>query len=213
MIQLSKNENVSLSKTNPDLSIITVGFGWKILTTDDTNIDLNPVALLLNADNKLDFRENAIFFRFPLSIGTDVGLIDKEDRIDRMLNIKKGDKEAIKINLTTLSPDIKKILFVVSLDEDDITQSFEQISRAHIRIINDSDRSEIVRFNVNEDIDNSKSILLGELYRHNDEWYFRALGQGLNKGLNELLKNYNSEEPSVENQLPDEDDTEYFCPK
>ncbi|MBL0910660.1 TerD family protein, partial [Pectobacterium carotovorum] len=35
-----------------------------------------------------------------------------------------------------------------------------------------------------------KALILGEVYRHNSGWKFRALGQGFNGGLEPLAINY-----------------------
>ena len=47
-----------------------------------------------------------------------------------------------------------------------------------------------VRFDLNEDYSTETAMIFGELYRHNGEWKFRAVGQGYNGGLRAMCHQY-----------------------
>ena len=59
-----------------------------------------------------------------------------------------------------------------------------------IRVVNDQTNVEIVRFDLNEDYSTETAMIFGELYRHNGEWKFRAVGQGYNGGLRAMCGQY-----------------------
>lgn len=79
---------------------------------------------------------------------------------------------------------VDKIVFPVSIHEADARgQSFGQVSNAFIRIVNQADGSELARYDLSEDASAETAMIFGEVYRHNGEWKFRAVGQGYASGL------------------------------
>ena len=68
--------------------------------------------------------------------------------------------------------------------------SFGMVSNAFIRVVNDATGREITRFDLAEDASTETAMIFGEVYRHNSEWKFRAVGQGYKGGLGPLAKNY-----------------------
>lgn len=69
-------------------------------------------------------------------------------------------------------------------------QNFGQVQNAFIRIVNNVSQHEIVRFDLNEDYSTETAMVFGELYRHNGEWKFRAVGQGYAGGLRMMCHQY-----------------------
>jgi tellurium resistance protein TerD len=45
---------------------------------------------------------------------------------------------------------------------------------------------EIVRYDLAEDFSVETAVIVGELYRHGDEWKFNAVGSGFRGGLEAL---------------------------
>ena len=73
--------------------------------------------------------------------------------------------------------DVDKIIFVVTIhDAQARRQSFGQVSGAFIRLVNDDNQTEVARYDLTEDASTETAMLFGELYRHNGEWKFRAVG-------------------------------------
>ena len=69
-------------------------------------------------------------------------------------------------------------------------QNFGQVSNAFIRCVNSDNNQEIARFDLTEDASTETAMIFGEIYRHNGEWKFRAVGQGFAGGLAALARNY-----------------------
>ncbi|MDQ6586942.1 MAG: TerD family protein, partial [Haemophilus parainfluenzae] len=69
-------------------------------------------------------------------------------------------------------------------------QNFGQVRNAFVRIVNNDSGDEIVRFDLSEDYSTETAMVFGEIYRHNGEWKFRAIGQGYSGGLYALCQQY-----------------------
>jgi tellurium resistance protein TerD len=65
------------------------------------------------------------------------------------------------------------------------------VSNAFIRIVNQLDNNEIVKFDLSEDMSTETAMIFGEIYRHKGEWKFRAVGQGFVGGLHALASFFN----------------------
>jgi tellurium resistance protein TerD len=184
-ISLSKGGNVSLSKEAPGLDVIMIGLGWDVRATDGKDFDLDASAFLLKADGKV--RNDADFCFYN---NKDVGgaVIHQGDN---RTGEGEGDDEQIKIVLSKVPAEIEKIAIAVTIHEGEANgQSFGQVSNAFIRAVNDSNNTEIVRYDLSEDASVETAMILGEVYRNAGEWKFRAVGQGFKGGLGPLASNY-----------------------
>ena len=61
---------------------------------------------------------------------------------------------------------------------------------AFIRVVNQANGQELARYDLTEDASTETAMIFGELYRHNGEWKFRAIGQGYASGLAGIAKDY-----------------------
>ena len=65
------------------------------------------------------------------------------------------------------------------------------IRNAFIRIVNADNREELCRFNLSDNYDGKTAMIFGELYRHNGEWKFNAVGEGTgDDGVAALVKRF-----------------------
>ncbi|MGQ4747891.1 TerD family protein, partial [Klebsiella pneumoniae] len=95
-----------------------------------------------------------------------------------------GDDEQVKIDLTKVAADVKKLVFAVTIHEaDSRKQNFGMVSNSFMRVVNNDNGSEIARFDLSEDASTETAMIFGELYRHGAEWKFKAVGQGFAGGL------------------------------
>ncbi|HCL3408945.1 TPA: TerD family protein, partial [Pseudomonas aeruginosa] len=100
-----------------------------------------------------------------------------------------GDDEQVNVKLNGLGADVKKLVFAVTIhDAEARKQSFGQVGNAYIRVLNKADGKEIARFDLSEDASTETAMIFGELYRHNDEFKFKAIGQGFAGGLKPLAE-------------------------
>lgn len=185
-ISLNKGGNLSLSKTDPSLTQVLVGLGWDARATDGVDFDLDASAFLLGVNEKVRGEHDFIFYNQTRSQDGSV-----EHTGDNRTGDGDGDDEAVTIDLGKVSPDVQKIAITVTIhDADSRGQNFGQVQNAFIRVVNNQSQVEIVRFDLNEDYSTETAMIFGELYRHNGEWKFRAVGQGYNGGLRAMCHQY-----------------------
>ena len=185
-ISLNKGGNLSLSKTDPSLNQVLIGLGWDARATDGADFDLDASAFLLAANDKVRGETDFIFYNQTRSPEGSV-----EHTGDNRTGEGDGDDEAVKINLAKIPTDVQKIAITVTIhDAESRGQNFGQVQNAFIRVVNHQTNVEIVRFDLNEDYSTETAMIFGELYRHNGEWKFRAVGQGYNGGLRAMCGQY-----------------------
>lgn len=185
-LSLQKGGNLSLSKEAPGLTKILVGLGWDPRSTDGTQFDLDASAFLLNASGKVRGDADFIFYNQLKSPDGSV-----EHTGDNRDGAGDGDDEAIKVDLSRVPVDVDKIAFTVTIhDAENRRQNFGQVGNSFIRIVNEANGSEIVRYDLAEDASTETAMIFAELYRHNSEWKFRAVGQGYAGGLKALANGY-----------------------
>jgi tellurium resistance protein TerD len=178
-VALTKGGNVSLSKSAPNLTAITVGLGWDARSTTGADFDLDASALLLGSNGRVLSDSHFVFFNNLRSPDGSV-----EHTGDNLTGEGEGDDESILVNLTSVPPQVERIVFPVSIYEADVRgQSFGQVSNAFIRIVNQADNNELARYDLSEDASSETAMIFGEVYRRNGEWKFRAVGQGYASGL------------------------------
>ncbi|ENU59716.1 TerD family protein [Acinetobacter guillouiae] len=185
-ISLNKGGNLSLSKTDPSLNQVLVGLGWDARATDGTDFDLDASAFLLSENGKVRGEHDFIFYNQTRSPEGSV-----EHTGDNRTGAGDGDDEAVRINLAQVPADVQKIAITVTIHEGESRgQNFGQVQNAFIRVVNDQSNTEIVRFDLNEDYSTETAMIFGELYRHNGEWKFRAVGQGYAGGLSAMCQQF-----------------------
>ncbi|MBX9406870.1 TerD family protein [Pseudomonas baetica] len=185
-LTLQKGANLSLTKTDPSLSKILVGLGWDPRATDGAEFDLDASALLLGANGKVRGEADFIFYNQLKSLDGSV-----EHTGDNRTGAGDGDDEVIKVDLSRVPADVDKVVFVVTIhDAEARKQSFGQVGGSFIRVVNDVTSAEVVRYDLAEDASTETAMVFAELYRHNGEWKFRAVGQGYAGGLRALANSY-----------------------
>lgn len=185
-VSLSKGGNVSLSKSVPGLSKVRVGLGWDTRKTSGDAFDLDASAFLVGEDEKVASKQDFVFFNNLKSANGSV-----EHTGDNLTGEGEGDDESIKVDLSSLPSTVKKVVFTVTIyDAEKRKQNFGQVSNAFIRIVDESSNQEITRYDLQEDASVDDSMIFGELYKHNDEWKFRAVGQSIKGGLQTLAQQF-----------------------
>lgn len=185
-VTLAKGGNVSLSKAAPNLTKVAVGLGWDARSTSGANFDLDASALVTGPERKV---LSDLHFVFYNNLRSPDGSIEHTG--DNLTGEGDGDDEVINVDLPAVPPNVTNIFFPVSIhDADARLQSFGQVTNAYIRVVDLSNGSELARYDLSEDASTETAMLFGELYRHNGEWKFRAVGQGYASGLAGIARDY-----------------------
>ncbi len=185
-LSLQKGGNLSLSKTDPNLTKLLIGLGWDPRATDGTEFDLDASAFLLGSNGKV--RGDADFIFYNQLKSTDGSI---EHAGDNRTGAGDGDDEVLKVDLSRVPADIDKVVFAVTIhDADTRKQNFGQVGGAFIRIVNEVSNAEVVRYDLAEDASTETAMIFAELYRNNGEWKFRAIGQGYAGGLKAVANSF-----------------------
>ena len=186
-INLSKGQKVDLTKGNPGLKNIMVGLGWDVNAFDGgSDFDLDAAAFMAGADGKCPTEKEFIFYG---NLSHESGAVNHMG--DNLTGEGEGDDEQIQIDLSKIPANIEKVAFTVTIyDADKRRQNFGQVSNAFIRIVDEATNTELIRYDLGEDFSIETAVVVGELYRHNGEWKFNAIGSGFQGGLAALCGHY-----------------------
>ena len=188
-VNLSKGNKVSLSKAASDAGVsglvkVIAGLGWDITRYDGGNdFDLDASAFL-TSNGKVRNENDFIFYGNKNGDGvTHSG--------DNRTGEGDGDDEQIIIDLNAVPNDIDKIAITVTIyDAEKRNQNFGMVENAYIHIVDEATGTELIRYDLGEDYSIETAIVVGELYRHDGEWKFAAIGSGFQGGLTALCNNY-----------------------
>lgn len=185
-VSLQKGGNVSLTKEAPGLSKITVGLGWDPRETDGTEFDLDASVFVCGEDGKVLSDKHFIFYNNAKSPDGSI-----EHMGDNRDGEGDGDDEQVKIDLSTVPADVKKLVFAVTIhDAATRKQNFGQVANAFMRIVNQDGEKELARYDLSEDYSVETAMIFGEVYRHNSDWKFKAIGAGFEGGLGPLASSH-----------------------
>ncbi|MGL5417484.1 MAG: TerD family protein [Clostridium sp.] len=180
-LNLQKNDILDLTKRNPGLTSVQLGAGWDI-SQNGQAFDLDIAAFLLDANNKFNNVSNVIFFNNKFGQGITLNG-------DNRTGAGDGDDETIDINLSQISPEIMKIVFVVTISNAmEKRQTFGMVNNSYVRLLDTANgHKELCRFNLKEDGSTATSVIFAELIRDRGEWQFKATGEGKIADLNGVL--------------------------
>lgn len=195
-ISLSKGQKVSLTKEKPGLSEIFVGLGWDevqkkkglfgALLGGGQDIDCDASVYLLK-NGKLASEDDMIYFN---NLKHKSGAVYHHG--DNLTGGGDGDDEQISISLAKVPAEYDKIVIAVNIYKaNERNQHFGLVQNAFIRVVDKSGNSELCRYNLTDDYSGKTGIIFGEVYRHEGEWKFSAVGEGIQASyIGEVAKRF-----------------------
>jgi len=173
------NEKKIISGQNTiiNASVFEISVNCSIEMLDNNDIDVS--AFLLNAGGKVSKDNDFIFYNNPKSESQCIHL-----------NSDNPEVQFFTLDLSKVPTLVKKIAIVITAP---VEFSFtKQLS---------IDIKEVLTFKPETKQMKEKSLLIGELYVHNDNWKFRALGMGFQGGLAPLATSYGVE---IDDEKPEQ---------
>lgn len=193
-VSLQKGQKVSLSKEHAGLSKMMVGLGWDeaqkakggFFVPKPKPIDCDASALLLK-NGRLCDKSDIIYFG---NLGHKSGAIQHMG--DNLTGAGEGDDEQILVDLSRIPAEYDRIVMVVNIYQAvQRKQHFGMIQNAFIRLVDQRNNAEMCKYNLTDDYSGMTALIFGEIYRHNGEWKFNAIGQATtDPGLGELANRY-----------------------
>lgn len=164
-VSLRKNETVSLTKHGaPPLSRVRMGLGWDP-AVHGRNIDLD--ASVIAYDNRAKKLVNVWFLKQEAFKGA------IRHSGDNLTGHGEGDDEVITVDLTALPPEVYALVFTVNSFAG---HKFDQVGRAHCRLVDDHSGAELVRFELSKG-EPTTGVFMCMLTRGAHGWNMTALGE------------------------------------
>lgn len=203
VVNLQKGQRVDLTKGNAGLNKIMVGLGWDPVQKKSggggflgglfgggggstANVDCDASVILLQND-KLSAKNDVVYFGNLTGAN---GAVKHSG--DNLTGAGDGDDEQVTIELQSIPAGYNRIVFVVNIyDAARRKQHFGMIQNAFIRIVNSATNEEILKYNLSDDYANQTTLITGEIYRHETEWKFAAIGTGTQDvSIGDVVKKY-----------------------
>jgi len=196
-IKLQKGQRINLTEDHDGLSSILIGLGWDpikknvgflglLMGKAQPEIDFDASVIMLDEYGKMPNKDSLIYFGNIQSICESVTYTGDN------LTGGFGDDEQIIIELSKVPNHICKIVFIFNIyDCVRRNQDFGLIKNAYIRVVKKESNQELVKFNLSDDYAGKTTLIVAEIYRHNKNWNFVAIGKGTsNTSLDEIVQKY-----------------------
>lgn len=186
-IQLVKRgTKVDITK-GTNMQKINVALGW------DTNkyhggqdFDLDVSVFMVNKSGVVQDDGDFIFYNNLLHASGAV-----EHTGDNRDGSSTIDDELVKVDFSLMPSHIDKLAFVVTIHEaNERSQNFGQVQNSYVRVDNADTGEELLQFDLGEDFSSETGLVVCELYKHNGEWRFNAMGAGYTNGLAGFVRDY-----------------------
>ncbi|MCX5390627.1 TerD family protein [Streptomyces sp. NBC_00094] len=159
------------------------GQAWRIAVVrrdaGDGVPEVDASALLLDASGRVRGDGDLVFYNQPVHASGAVRLTgqvrDEERRVADWLEI---DTERVE-------PAVQRIVITASSEHG----TFGQVPGLHIRTVSATTGEQLALYEV-DDASTETAFLLGEFYRRDGAWKFRAVGQGYDSGLVGLAEDF-----------------------
>ena len=185
-VNLQKGQKISLEKeAGGALSRVTMGLGWDVAQKrgffgfgggPGEAIDLDASCVLFDeASRPLD----VVWFRQLKS--RDGSILHTGDN---RTGAGEGDDEQIIVDLRSVPPQVKSLVFTVNSFTG---QNFSTVENAFCRIFDTNSGKEIARYDLSVQGSHTAQIM-AKLYRHNGEWKMHAIGEnGTGRTFDDLM--------------------------
>ncbi|MER7820848.1 TerD family protein, partial [Streptomyces sp. NPDC096153] len=155
---------------------VQVELGW----SSGTGVpDVDASALLLDSGSgKVRSDADFVFYNQPTHAS---GAVRHEGK-----HVAGGaTTDRLTVDLGRVEPAVERIVLAASADGG----SFGQVPGLYVRVLDAAAGTEIARYE-SEDATVETAFILGELYRRQGAWKFRAVGQGYDSGLEGLATDF-----------------------
>jgi len=211
---LSKGDRFSLSKAAPGLSVVKIGMGWD--PNDQPNgpdFDLDVSAFAINSAFKIPSDSYFVFYNqvnmgnyvhdtvethLKRPITEDKSILGAIDDPDGTRSDGEDDEDMF-IDLTKVNPKVEQIIICCTIckyphdnkkDRRTLDLNFGQVEDCYIRIVNELNGEEILRYDLKDQYTHEDAVEFGRLFRVGDSWEFEAMGRAHTGSLQTLVDMY-----------------------
>ena len=202
---LNKGERFTFSKSE-GLSQIQVDLTWK------SGADLDASAFLLSDDGVITEDADFVYYKSnfrsepynlakfgskknwrnkTVPMSSDGSVLGSADDAG---NDEDGNDEAgetMHVDLDKIRPEIREIVFCVTIYDEDGKTSFKNVREPRVVITDENSGEELCNYNLKEKFSTETAVVVGALVLNDEgEWEFEAMGNGYDGGLQTLVDMY-----------------------
>ncbi|MFK7839433.1 MAG: TerD family protein [Bdellovibrionales bacterium] len=181
-------DEVNINEKDPTLKRILIGSGWDTNAFNADVVDADISLFLLNNDEMTRIDEDFVFYNQKEANN---GAIRHHG--DSRTGAGDGDDETISVFLEGVPFDVMQIMIVLTIYRGfEKEQNVSMIRNAYIRIVNEENNYEIVRYKLDPDIKDrtETGVLAATLNREGPKWHFKPLAEFYPNGLPEIASKY-----------------------
>lgn len=184
---IHRGEYLDILKKDPTLKRVKIGAGWELRLLEEKKVDLDLSVFMLDRTDKTREDSDFIFYNNPTAYEGGI-----KHTGDSRTGAGEGDDETMIIDLNSIPFDILKIMFVLSIyDEENEGLNFSLVRDIFVRLVNDDDQNEICRFVFKDDeLVGGNASYVACLIREGPKWVFEGQGKFVNAGLAEIATGY-----------------------
>lgn len=181
-VSLKKGEGVNLKKDAPNLRRVLIGLGWdpvKKLFGRDMDIDASVICI-----DESGRREDVVYYH---NLQHRSGAINHHG--DNLTGDGDGDDEQIDIILDLVPDNIQKLSVIINIYEAyNRHQDFGKVENCFVHASDMDTGKELIRYDIDGNFGKKTGIFVADIYRHNGEWKFKAIGEGVEvKDINAMV--------------------------
>ncbi|QGZ53000.1 TerD family protein [Streptomyces sp. QHH-9511] len=184
-----KGANVGLAALSEDTGSVIVSLSWSSATGDG---DADVSVLLLDSSGKVRSDSDFYFYNHPAADDGSVQLLGKTPT-------ENGSEDRISLDLTAVPHEVTSIVVAASQYSAHGATRFGDLDDLRLTLADRAGET-LLGFSIS-DATVETAFIFGELYRRNEEWKFRAVGQGYGTGLAGLANDFGID-------VVEDDDTE-----
>jgi tellurium resistance protein TerD len=183
MAEMKRGANVSLTREVPGLTGLVVGVKWSAGSETALADNMTMATILCGTDGRALSDQDFVFFN---------QLSSPDLSVQQLEAALGGDQEQVEIDLNAVPARVDRIVIVVYVNEGPAQRrTLGQLRSCVVRVLNLNGNTELVRSEeLASALQSETALALGEVYRHNDEWKFKVLGQGYSKGIAGIAADY-----------------------
>ena len=185
-VYVGQEENITAK--DPTMKKVHIGVGWDLNAFDADALDLDVSVFLLDKDNMTRMDEDFIFYN---NMQGCEGAVQHHG--DSRTGAGDGDDESISIDLESVSFDVMRFLFVITIYKGrEKEQNMGMVRNAYIRLGNADNDFELLRFELDEELENKEEtgMVVAALNREGPKWHFVPSAEFVLDGLPEIAKRY-----------------------
>ncbi len=173
-VKLTKGQRVNLKKEAPNLKRVLIGLGWDPVKKSflGSQMDIDASVICIDKNGRC---ESIVYYG---ELRHRSGAIKHYG--DNLTGEGDGDDEQIEINLEKIPENICKLSVIINIySAYKRHQDFGQVKNCFVHASDLDSGKELVRYDVDGNYNGKTGIFVADIYRHNGEWKFKAIGEGI----------------------------------